>query len=426
MSKLIKFICSACAIAPLACLSADGEQVMPTAPAQPFAAPVTMPEVTHQPMLSAPQETPAEAKQVPMTAPVAETAINPFTGKVRGKKVRMRLGADLESRIVKELEKNELVTIVAERGDFYAAEAPAGMKAYVFRSFVLDNVVEGNRVNIRINPDLDASIIGHFNSGDQVNGVICSDNTKWLEIALPASVHFYIHKDFIENIGGPEVKGQMDKRRDTVAQIIDNTAFLAKAELRKPFAEVDIERIQHTYKKVISDYADFPEYVEQARDALASLQESYVQKRIAFLEAKANPEDTNDTASLVREEIVALDAPEAQHEGKATDKMLLWEPIEEALYLNWAAIHEDRSMQDFYEDQKTVATPISGILEAYTAPVKNKPGDFMLKDKDMPVAYVYSTKLNLQGMVGKKVTLLGIQRPNNNFAFPAYFVVAQE
>jgi hypothetical protein len=85
-------------------------------------------------------------------------------------------------------------------------------------------------------------------------------------------------------------------------------------------------------------------------------------------------------------------------------------------------------MQEYYDEQKAVATTISGILEAYSLPVKNRPGDFVLKDsaRDLPVAYVYSTKLNLQDMVGKRVKLRGIERPNNNFAFPAYFVVAEE
>jgi hypothetical protein len=34
--------------------------------------------------------------------------------------------------------------------------------------------------------------------------------------------------------------------------------------------------------------------------------------------------------------------------------------------------------------------------------------------------------LNLQDFVGKKVTLVGTKRENNNFAFPAYFVLAVE
>jgi len=421
MSKLIKFVCGAI-VAPLTSLLADGEQHSLTQ--LPGIVPM-QPMVSQESLPSAFQEMSVESKNIPIAAPVAEKLISPFTGKIRAKKVRMRNNADLESRIVKELDKNELIVIVGEKGDFYAVEAPADMKAFVFRSFVLDNVVEGNRVNIRLFPDVEAPILGHLNSGDSVQGKVCQENSKWLEINMPSSVHFFVAKDYVENVGGAELKAQMDKRKDSVAQMLDNASFLTKAELRKPFVEIDIERIQHTYKKIIHDFADFPEYVEQAQEAMAALQDAYVQKRIAFLESKINPEE-NSSANLIREEIVALDSQEAKNEGAPTDKMLLWEPIEEALYLNWAAMHEDRSMQEYYEDQKVMATSISGILEPYTAPVKNKPGDFIIKDKDLPVAYVYSTRLNLQDLVGKKVLFTGIERPNNNFAFPAYFVISQE
>ncbi|NDE82278.1 MAG: hypothetical protein EB051_01510 [Chlamydiia bacterium] len=70
------------------------------------------------------------------------------------------------------------------------------------------------------------------------------------------------------------------------------------------------------------------------------------------------------------------------------------------------------------------STEISGIVEPYTAPVKCKPGDFIIRDKDLPVAYIYSTQINLQNLVGQKVTLKGVARPNNNFAFPAYFILS--
>ncbi|HSW85947.1 MAG TPA: SH3 domain-containing protein [Rhabdochlamydiaceae bacterium] len=354
-----------------------------------------------------------------------EIAIKPFTGKVKGKKVRMRLNAELDSRVIKELNANELLSVVGEKGDFWAVDPPAGTKAYVFRSFVLDNVVEGNRVNVRIEPDLEAPVIGHLNAGDRVQGIVSSLNNKWLEIAPPAQTHFYVAKDYLDNVGGLEVKKQYDKRKTSAEQLLDAASLLSKTELRKPFDEIDLERITHSYNNVIHDYAEFPEYVEKARESLASLQESYIQKKIAYLESK-------NMASLEGKQ--GFDSDDAQNQKSsfaltaidATDRMKLWEPIEESLYLSWARMNEDRTMQDFYEEQKIAAVPLNGILEAYVSPVKNKPGDFILRDKDLPVAYLYSTQINLQHLIGKKISIVGVQRPNNNFAFPAYFVLSVE
>lgn len=352
-----------------------------------------------------------------------EVSVKPFTGKVKGKKVRLRLNADLDSRVIKELSTHELLSVVGEKGDFWAIEPPTGTKAYIFRSFVLDNVVEGNRVNVRLEPDLESPVIGHFNAGDKVHGSVSSLNNKWLEIDPPAQTHFYVAKEYIDHAGGPEVKRQHDKRKLAAEQLLDAAALLSKSELRKPFDEIDLERISHSYQTIINDYTEFPEYVDKARESFASLQETYIQKKIAYLESKSQVFSKDNKQSD--------DADEGFHRKQAfaadpTDRMKLWEPIEESLYLTWARLNEDRPMQEFYDDQKMEAVAMSGILEAYVSPVKNKPGDFILRDKDLPVAYLYSTQINLQNMIGKKVTVVGTPRSNNNFAFPAYFVLSVE
>lgn len=359
---------------------------------------------------------PMEVK--PIVKPVVKkSAFSAFTGKIKGNHVRLRLQPDLEGRIVKELTKNDFVAVVDEEGDFWAIEAPEGTKAYVFRSFILDNVVEGNRVNVRLEPTLDAPIIGHLNSGDKIKGTVSALNNKWYEISPPANTKFFVAKDFIERIGGPELKAQMDKRKASVEQLLDAASLLSKAELLKPFEEIDFDRIKRSYQTIIQDYNDFPRFSEQAKEALAQIQDNYLEKRIAYLETKAASNTHQDE--------------EAGQEGALTkdeqnDRMKMWEPIEEALFLTWAHLNEEKSLDEYYDEQRVVAIPLSGILEAYASPVKNKPGDYILKDKDLPVAYVYSTKIDLQNYVGKKITVIGSPRPNNNFAFQAFYVHAIE
>ena len=109
-----------------------------------------------------------------------------------------------------------------------------------------------------------------------------------------------------------------------------------------------------------------------------------------------------------------------------TDRMKMWEPIEEALYLSWANFSVKKNIDQFYEEQKVAAETITGIIDPYISPVKSKPGDFILRNGDVPVAYVYSTQVNLQSLVGKRATLVVSPRPNNNFAFPAYYVLDVE
>lgn len=374
--------------------------------------------VVPQEIALAPVES-APAEAVAIAAPVAvevTTPFSPFTGKVKGKKVRLRVKADMDSHVIREVNKNELLSVIGEKGDFWAIQPPTGIKAYVFRSFILDNVVEGNRVNIRLEPSTEAPVIGHLNNGDKIQGTICAANNKWLEITPPAQTQFYIAKEYLENVGGPEVKAQADKRQMTAQQLFEAATLLGKAELRKSYDEMDIDRVSKNFKTIISEYTDFPELVEKAKEQLASLQESYLQKRLAQGESKVS------TDSEFSNEVTKTAAPVEA----ATDRMKMWEPLEESLYLTWAPANEEKTLEQYYTEQKLTAVPITGILEAYATPVKNKPGDFIVRNKDLPVAYVYSTKVNLQNLVGKKVTLLSAPRPNNNFAFPAYFVLEAE
>lgn len=367
-----------------------------------------------------PQQEEIVIPEVTLLKSLPEAPFKPFTGKVKGKKVRLRVQPDLEGHVFKELNKNDVISIVGEKNEFWAVEPPAETKAYVFRSYILDNVVEGNRVNVRLKPDLEAPVIGHLSAGEHIDGVISALNNKWYEIAPPSNTRFYIAKEFVDNIGGPDVKSQLDKRKQAVEQLMDAAMLLSKAELRKSYNEIDLDRLKRNFKTIISDYADFPDYVEKAKESLAFVQESYLQKKIAFLEDKANPQEEYATSDKGEEPAVAAQ-PEAKVDD-VTERMKMWAPIEEGLYLSWMRINEDRTMDEFYDEEKLTAVALSGILESYISPVKNKPGDYILREKDMPVAYLYSTSQNLSQYAGKKIRVIASPRSNNNFAFPAYYV----
>jgi hypothetical protein len=441
MSKFFKCLCAwlwAYSASPL--LHADAP--IETMPAFPIiediqapseeAVPIMTAPVINEPFITSPplNAAPIASESKPAMKKIAESrpevSVDPFTGKIKGRKVRMRLQPDLDSKIVKELSKNEMIIIVGEQGDFWAIEAPEETKGYVFRSFILDNVVEGNRVNVRLEPSLDAPIIAHLNSGDKIqNAAISPINPKWLEIAPPKSTHFYIAKEYVEYAGGPEVKAQLDRRRSAAEKLLDTTNMISKAQMRKPFEEIDFDQIVKGYNTVIADFNEFSELVEQSKEALAVFQEEYLQKRISHLESQSSDRyAASDGKKSTSKE--SFEAKEFATISMITDKMKLWAPIEDALYSIWSNVNDNKSQRDYYEEQRLAAVEISGIVEPYTSPVKNKPGDFILRDKDVPVGYIYSMQINLQNLVGKQVRLVAAPRPNNNFAFPAYYVLSVE
>lgn len=361
---------------------------------------------------------------VASTATKSKTTFQPFTGKILGANVRLRLDADVEAQVVKELEKGEMVIVVGEKNDYYAIEPLKDIKAYVFRSFVLDNTIEGTRVNIRLAPELDAPVIAHLNTGDKVEGVPSEKNSKWLEITPPANTKFYIAKEFIDYVGGPDLKLVRDRKLDSANAVMEKANLAAQSELRKPFAEIDYDRIVSSYQTILTDFQELPEYIEQAKSKLSSIQETYLQKKLAYLESKASLMDK--ASHYASTQVSFQDSENSNEQMSPTDRMKIWEPVERALYLTWAEGNHSKNIKEFYADQKITASVISGMLESYVEPVKNKPGEYILRDKGLPVAYVYSTHVNLHQFVGKQVSLVAAPRANNNFAFPAYFVLDVE
>ncbi len=424
------------------------------------------------------------AQDNPTNSANTNPRFEPFTGKITRNKVRMRLQPSLEASILCELTRDDLLNVVDENNEFYVILPPPDTRAYIFRTFVLDNTVEGNRVNVRLEPALEAPVIAQLNSGDRVDGTISPLSSKWLEIAPPASTRFYVCKEYVENVGGPSMMAQIEKRRTEVAALLNSAQMISEIELQKKFLNINLDSAIAHLNSVIKQYTDFPQYGERAKELLSNIQEVYLQKKISYLENRAITAETShlhqsaqiaalnsaQTASINRETPKEINkdanrdvAPDfiknsvesskltAQNfvESKETvnyaespnwndpfssksmtAKMSNWIPNERSLYESWAIANAGGvatpTPQEFYEQESGSATTLHGVLEPYSRTVKNKPGDYLLVSPTtaLPIAYLYSTRVNLQDKVGHEVTLHGLKRPNNNFAFSAYYVIS--
>jgi Bacterial SH3 domain len=389
------------------------------------------------------------------SAPLGVAKITPFTGKITKNRVRLRLQPNYEGPVLRELTRNDYVVVTGETDDFYAVQSPNDIRGYVFRSYVLDNVVEGDRVNIRLKPEREAIIVSQLKAGDRVEGKIASTNNKWLEIKLPNMIRFYIAKEYVENVGDAGFKDRLDRKRDAAYDLLNTTEVMSQAELRKPFDQMSITGIKANYQHLINDYTEFPEAINKAKDALAAVQEAYTAKKVAYLEAKSLASNTTleankklsaeliaqktkisnlekeieqqrEIAAAVPPHVQALSSP--QKMTHIPINVASWVPVEERLIHEWAQQTGRHDPQEFYDGQIDQGFILRGLIDPYTRPIKNKPGDFMLLNtaSKLPIAFLYSTHINLQDYVGHEVSVLVSPRENNNFAFPAYFVLTLE
>ncbi len=378
----------------------------------------------------------APAKPAVAPAKKAE-GFKPFTGKLLAGKVRVRAKPDLESPIIRQMNKSDLLLVVGDEGEFYAVEPMKDTKAYVFRSYVLDNVVEANRVNVRIEPHVDAPIVGQLQAGDKVEGTVCSLNHKWLEVTPPKGTRFYVAKEFVGHAGGPEHLANMEKRKGQLEALLSAVYLNAEAECKKTYEEMAPQQAIEQFQTILRNFADFPEATAQAKEGLALLKETYLNKKIEFLESKAELSSTAkeeliakhkaENSELFAEGIKKIDASLWSKRHPKKDHLGLWDTLEESLFLSWSAFHSGKSFDDYYIEQKANASVLTGTVERYTYDVKNKPGDFILRGpEEAPIAYLYSTQVDLDSFIGKTVTVLASPRPNHHFAFPAYYVFSIE
>lgn len=376
-----------------------------------------------------------EAEEPSSPTATTQAPFQAFTGKITRNKVRIRLQPSLDGKILRELNKDDMVVALGETEEFYVIAPPSDLKGYIFRTFVLDETVEGKHVNVRLAPDLEAPVLVQLNSGDRIRGVISSSNNKWLEIAPPEGTKLYISKDYVEKVGDVHFLSSFEKRKREATDLINQAEAQTQEELAKAFENIHMDEVQGTLNKLIHQYTDFPHYSARAKELLNHAQETYLEKKLAYLEARAQAQMQVPQAAepQAASEPIKEPAPQSAHPkpiprlDAINAQAAVWLPVETALYQEWAK-QNNGSPDQYYDQQKRQAVVLKGVIEPYIRSLRNKPGDYLLISKNtrLPMAYLYSTKVDLQGRIGREVTLMAVPRPNNQFAHPAYFVLTAE
>jgi len=342
-----------------------------------------------------------------------------FTGQVTGTKVRLRLHPTLESVVLGELPQEELLVIIGEEDEFYKVKPDPKWKGYIYRAYILDNVVEANNVNLRLAPNTEAIIVTQLQQGRKVKGTICSENNKWMAIDLPESVCFYIAKEYVENIGNASLYTTIQTRQSELSRQLDTLETSIKKELQKPFHEIQLVPLVSELKVIVAKNSDLPEQVHRAEHLIAFAQEEYLTQSqkahattIGLAETAESDPPNNDTAQQehsIQQRIVSphLEEQESHIVAKAIQ------------------LGQVDSEDLFYQNENRVALEFVGQLIPYERVVKNRPGDFILVDDKtkVPLAYLYSTRINLRDHIGSTIRIFVSPRPNHHFALPAYYVL---
>lgn len=358
------------------------------------------------------------------TSPVIKEAFASFTGRVLSEKLDVRLRPEEQSPTICQINQDELLLVCDEQKDFWVILPPSTAKAYIFRSFVLDGIVEGSRVNMRLKPDLDSPIIGHLNTGEKVEGSVSPKSKKWLEIAFPSRFRLFVHKSGVQNIGPAEMKEQHERRLTEVQSLFSLAEKKLAIATTLSFEKIDFNTLRKEFSYIAQEYPEYTSFVEKAKNSLVRVEDLYLKTKLAFLESHGN----NPPGGIMgKKEIEVIEEKRVISVENSPNSLTFWKKLEEAFYSNWMQANNGKTSADFYAVDVKEAYTVTGVIAPFAADhFQNPPGNFILYKKDIPQAYLYSTTVNLDQYVGREVSLTVTKRPNSHFAFPAFFVHSAE
>lgn len=127
-------------------------------------------------------------------------------GVVIAKDVNVRSGADTTASVIATLSLGEYVQIIDSEDDWYLIQLSNGNQGWVYNDLVVpmyDNkdlmkkgIVNGNGVNVRELPNVNANVIKSLNKGSEVK--LVGENAEWYEILIDDQLKGWIRSDYIE------------------------------------------------------------------------------------------------------------------------------------------------------------------------------------------------------------------------------------
>ncbi len=187
----------------------------PAAPIQPAAAETNSaaPAAPKAAEKKAPRKTAkkAAAKKTASAPALKTVPLIPGPASVAGSNVNVRGQARLRSEIVMRITKGQEVTVVEEivRNDSADDEPsawakillPAGATVWAHSSYLSNNVVAANALNLRSGPGENYSILGRVSRGTEVKTV--STKESWTQIEAPAGAYGFVASQYLKQEAPP-------------------------------------------------------------------------------------------------------------------------------------------------------------------------------------------------------------------------------
>lgn len=136
-------------------------------------------------------------------------AAESFPGVINTGDVHIRADATVGAISICQAKEGQAVEVVDAAYDWYQITLPDQAPVFVFAKFVkrdADNewVISGSNVNLRMQPDLGAPILGQVDKGTKVQ--VITESGEWYRIKPLPSTRGWIHKKFVDRATEPPLQ----------------------------------------------------------------------------------------------------------------------------------------------------------------------------------------------------------------------------
>ncbi|RKX45116.1 MAG: hypothetical protein DRP64_05245 [Verrucomicrobia bacterium] len=121
--------------------------------------------------------------------------------KVTGDRVSLRSNPDINSELLDRAMKGEELVFLGKTNGWMAVQAPDSLDFWVSGQYVLNGVVQPEKLNVRSGPSPNYSVVCVVNKGDLV--ALRGEFNEWLKIAPPTGSRVWISEDYAEILEPP-------------------------------------------------------------------------------------------------------------------------------------------------------------------------------------------------------------------------------
>ena len=129
--------------------------------------------------------------------------------KVIGQRVNLRAKADMQAEVVGQIAEGEILNARSFQDHWVEVAPPAGVELWVHREFIKDNQVIAPKLYVRGGPGINYTAVGTLLRGDTITPK--GDFGEWIKIAPPVICSLWVNRSYVQSL-------QPEKSKPVLAQ----------------------------------------------------------------------------------------------------------------------------------------------------------------------------------------------------------------